>query len=190
MACSKLLNYRVGNSNLTVNPSWKIDNFLSEVSVCWSCTEKITIKIERAFSVTLRASPAIRLQLPAVAVTSSSWCNLWQLSYIRVPEVVSKCQTGKLFPSHRRMEVVSSDRMVQLYYYNNIWKVKPKRSKQPDILLASGAAPVQCFQNCFKSFQVVSNCYYVKSAASLSPNNCYMFDKQSWCSIQYLIAAN
>ena len=38
---------------------WKINSFLSEISVCWSCTEKITIKIERAFSVILRASPAI-----------------------------------------------------------------------------------------------------------------------------------
>ena len=35
-------------------------SFLSEISVCWSCTEKIRIKIERAFSVILRASPATR----------------------------------------------------------------------------------------------------------------------------------
>ena len=40
-------------------PRWKINSFLSEISVCWSCTEKITLKIERAFSVILRASPAI-----------------------------------------------------------------------------------------------------------------------------------
>ena len=26
--------------------------------------------------------------------------------------------------------------------------------------------------------------------ASLSPNDCYLFDKQSLCTIQYLIAAN
>ena len=40
-------------------PRWKINSCLSEISVCWSCTEKITFKIERAFSVILRASPAI-----------------------------------------------------------------------------------------------------------------------------------
>ena len=40
------------------NPRWKINSFLSEISVCWRCTEKITIQIERAFSVILRASPA------------------------------------------------------------------------------------------------------------------------------------
>ena len=39
-------------------PRWKINSFLSEISVCWRCTEKITIQIERAFSVILRASPA------------------------------------------------------------------------------------------------------------------------------------
>ena len=26
--------------------------------------------------------------------------------------------------------------------------------------------------------------------ARLSPDDCYLFDKQSWCTIQYLIAAN
>ena len=41
-------------------PKWKINSFLSEISVCWSCTEKITIKIERAFSAILLASPATR----------------------------------------------------------------------------------------------------------------------------------
>ena len=40
-------------------PRWKINSFLSEISVCWICTEKITLKIERARSVILRASPAI-----------------------------------------------------------------------------------------------------------------------------------
>ena len=54
-------------------PRWKINSFLSEISVCWSCTEKIRIKIERAFSVILWASPATRrsfqpsLQRPTVA---------------------------------------------------------------------------------------------------------------------------
>ena len=38
-------------------PRWKINSFLSEISVCCSCTKKITIKIERAFSV---ISPATR----------------------------------------------------------------------------------------------------------------------------------
>ena len=42
------------------HPRWKINSFLSEISVCWSCMEKITIKIERAFFVILRASSAIR----------------------------------------------------------------------------------------------------------------------------------
>ena len=41
------------------SPCWKINIFLSEISVCWSCTEKI-IKIERAFSIILRASQATR----------------------------------------------------------------------------------------------------------------------------------
>ena len=59
-------------------PGWKIHSFLSEVSVCWSCTEKLTIKIERAFSVILQESLATRrsfqqsLQPPAVAVTSGN----------------------------------------------------------------------------------------------------------------------
>ena len=56
-------------------PCWKINSFLPEVSVCWRCTEKI-IKIERAFSVILRASPATRRsfqqspQLPAVTTAN------------------------------------------------------------------------------------------------------------------------
>ena len=37
-----------------------------------------------------------------------------------------------------------------------------------------------------KNFQVL----LCQAAASLSPNDCYLFDKQSWCTIQYLIAAN
>ena len=46
-------------SNWTpLQPRWKINSFLSEITVCWRCTEKITIQIERAFSVILRASPA------------------------------------------------------------------------------------------------------------------------------------
>ena len=48
---------------LTLQPRWKINSFLSEISVCWRCTEKITIQIEfieRAFSVILRASLATR----------------------------------------------------------------------------------------------------------------------------------
>ena len=104
----------------------EIHSFLSEVSVCWSCREKITIKIERAFSAILRASPTTRRsfqqspQLSTVAATSSSCCNLWQLSYICFPDVISRCQTGKLFPNSKSPEVVSSDRTVQLYYYSNI----------------------------------------------------------------------
>ena len=65
---------------------------------------------------------------------------------------------------------------------------QPQGLKQP--LLVCGAAPVQCFQNCFKLFKIISNCYYIRSTASLLPNDCYLFDTQSWWSIQYLIAAN
>ena len=53
---------------------------------------------------------------------------------------------------------------------------QPQGLKQP--LLVSGAVQVRCFQNCLKLFKV-SNCYYIKSAASLSPNDCCLFDKQS-----------
>ena len=55
---------------------WKINSFLSEISVCWSCTEKITIKIERAFSTILLASPAthrsfqLSPQLPTVTAAN------------------------------------------------------------------------------------------------------------------------
>ena len=56
-------------------PCWKIHSFLSEVSVCWSCTEKITIKIERAFSVILRGLSSNPSQLTAVAAASNSRCN-------------------------------------------------------------------------------------------------------------------
>ena len=48
------------------------------------------------------------LQLAAVEATSSSCCNLWQLAHIHFPEVVSKCQTGKLFPSHHRSSPVTA----------------------------------------------------------------------------------
>ena len=48
------------NENTVGLPRWKINSFLSEISVCWRCTEKIIIQIERAFSVILRASPATR----------------------------------------------------------------------------------------------------------------------------------
>ena len=81
---------------------------------------KITIKIERAFSVIFRAllitrdSFQLSLQPPAVAVPSGN-----------SPSFVSKCQTGKLFTSHQRSSGLCSDCMVQLYYYSNIFKVKP-----------------------------------------------------------------
>ena len=56
-------------------PCWKINSFLSEISVCRSCAEK-RIKIERAFSIILRASPATHRslqqspQLPTVTVAN------------------------------------------------------------------------------------------------------------------------
>ena len=64
---------------------WKINSFLPEISVCWNCTEKITIKIERAFSVILSASPATRrsFQLsphhPTVPQKTSDLIRNWQL---------------------------------------------------------------------------------------------------------------
>ena len=98
------------------------------------------------------------LPLPTVAATSSSCCNLWQLSSICFPEVVSKCQTWKLFPSHQRSSLV-----IAWYNYNIMATFEGLKQplglkqsqglKQP--LLVSGAAPFQCFQNCFKLFQIV-----------------------------------
>ena len=55
---------------------WKINCFLFEILVCWSCTKKITIKIERAFSIILLALSATRCsfqqwpQLPTVTVAN------------------------------------------------------------------------------------------------------------------------
>ena len=55
-----------------LGPRWKINSFLSEISVCWSCTEKITLKIERAFSVILRP----RQQSTAAFVICMLICHL------------------------------------------------------------------------------------------------------------------
>ena len=60
-------------------PCWKINSFLSEISVCWSCTEKITIKIERAFSVILRALPATRRSFQQSPQKTSDLIHNWQL---------------------------------------------------------------------------------------------------------------
>ena len=153
--------------------------------------KKITIQIERAFYVILWASPATHLstqqlpQLPTVAAALNSHCSFQQS--LQPPAVavtcgnsstfISKCQTGKLFPSHRWSSTVTA-------WYNYIIIATFERLKQPQglkqPLLVSGAAPIQCFQNCFKLFKIVSNCSYIKSAASLTPNDCYLFDKQSW----------
>ena len=40
-----------------------------------------------------------------------------------------------------------------------------------------------------KLFQVLL-VHYVRSAASLLPNDCYLFDAQSSCTFQYLLTAN
>ena len=130
------------------------------------------IKIERAFSVILRASlatccsfqqllqlPTVAaasnsccsiqqlLQLPTVAATSSSCCNLWKLSRIRfhVPNwiVVSK--------SRKSSPVTAWYNYIIMATFEG-WK-QPQGLKQPS--LVSCAAPVQCFQNCFKLFQIV-----------------------------------
>ena len=55
-------------------PCWKINSFLSEISVCWSWMEKITIKIERAISVFAGLASNLS-QLPAVAAASNSHCS-------------------------------------------------------------------------------------------------------------------
>ena len=84
------------SDNIRAEPRWKINSFLSEILVCWSCMEKITIKIERAFSVILLASPATRRsfqlspQLPTVTAanlgfnaqlaTANAWWRLASLS--------------------------------------------------------------------------------------------------------------
>ena len=134
--------------------------------------------MERAFSVILWALSATRrsfqqsLQPPAVAVTSGNSLKL-----------VSKCQTGTLFPSHwRSSPVTACYNYIIIATFEGLKQPlglkQPQGLRQP--LLVSGAAPVQCFENCFKQFQIVSNCYYIRSAASLSSNDCYFFDKQSW----------
>ena len=104
------------------DPWWKINSFLSEVTVCWSCMEKITIKMERAFSIILRALLVTHhnfqqsLQLPALATASNS-CRSFQQSLqpsaVAVtsgnsPAFIYKCQTGKLFPIHRRLSPVTA----------------------------------------------------------------------------------
>ena len=142
-----------------LRPCWKINSFLSEVSVCWSCTEKI-IKIERAFSVILRALPVTRRsfqhfrsfqqspQLPTVAATSSSCCNLWKLSHIcfQVPNwevVLSHWRLSPVTAWCNYILIATLEGLKQ-----PLWLKPPELLKQP--LLVSGAAPVQCFQNCFK----------------------------------------
>ena len=68
-----------------LRPRWKINSFLSEISVCWNSAEKITIKIEKAFSVILRALPAIRSsfqpspQQPTGPQQTSDLIHNWQL---------------------------------------------------------------------------------------------------------------
>ena len=59
-------------------PCWKINSFLSEISVCLSCTKKI-IKIERAFFVILRASLATRRSFQLLPQQTSNLIHNWQL---------------------------------------------------------------------------------------------------------------
>ena len=76
---TKLLDWAVSSA-----PWWKINSFLSEIMVCWSCMEKI-IKIKRAFSVIFWASPATRRsfqplpQHPTVPQQTSDLIHSWQL---------------------------------------------------------------------------------------------------------------
>ena len=76
--CKKNLQEEQAQNRDQWKPRWKINSLLSEISICWSCTEKITIKIERAFSViSVAASSCHRSfqlspQLPAVAAASNS----------------------------------------------------------------------------------------------------------------------
>ena len=84
---------------MAMNPRWKINSFLSEISVCWSCAEKITIKIERAFSVILLASPATRrsfqlsLQLPTVTTANLGFNAQWATANARwhLPSLSIRC---------------------------------------------------------------------------------------------------
>ena len=36
------------------------------------------------------------------------------------------------------------------------------------------------FSKLFQVVQIVLNCYYIRSAASLSPDDYYLFDKHTW----------
>ena len=98
-------------------PCWKINSFLPEVSVCWRCTDKRTVKIESTFSVTLPASPATRRsfqqspQLPAVAPAFNSRCNLQQLLELPHSFPRRRFQVPNSEVVSKSPEVVSSDCM-------------------------------------------------------------------------------
>ena len=91
-------------------------------------------------------------------------------------------------------EVISSDCMVQLYYNSNIWRVETATRVETTIRVETDIISQWCSsQHQFSVLKIVStfqavsncsNCYYVRSAATLSSNDCYLFDKQSWWSIQ------
>ena len=135
------------SSHLTVSPSWKINSFLSEVLVCWSFTEKITIKIERAFSIILWASPVTRrsfqqsLQSPAVAVTSGNFPTLVSRSHFQVPN-------WEIVPSHRRSSPVTA-------WYNYSIIATFEGLKQPEwlkqlLLVSDTVFKIVSSSNCFK----------------------------------------
>ena len=80
--------YMTGKLTLcvTCKPRWQINS--SEISVCWSCVEKI-IKIKRALSVILLASPAschsfqLSLQLPTVTPANIGFNAQWATANAR-----------------------------------------------------------------------------------------------------------
>ena len=74
----------------------------------------------RQFPKGIRRSFQQSTQLPTVAATSSSCCNLWKLFRICFPEVVSNCQILKLFPSHRRSSPAPLEFFFQEQSYSSL----------------------------------------------------------------------
>ena len=86
---------------------------LGIASVPQGTKQFIALNGERACSA--RWAEAIQQQQPiAVAVTSGN-----------SPAFVSKCRVKNWEVISEWLEVVLNDRMVKLYYYSNIWEVKP-----------------------------------------------------------------
>ena len=101
-------------------PRWKINSFLSEISVCWSCTEKITIKIERAFSVISVTASSCRRSFQQSPQQTQDLMHNWQLQmqdgaqvvhnyyYLLAPTFINRGRdhriVGKLVTPHGKLE--------------------------------------------------------------------------------------